>query len=182
MTRAIEKLLDEVGWRLLAALQADARVSFSELGRRVGLSAPAVAERVRRLEEAGIIRAYRVELGLERLGLPIEALIRVSAREEDCPALKAATRAMPEVLECLHVTGADAYVLRVAASSVGHLETVIERLGRHGTPTTSIILSAPVRGRIFDHVPAPPVPLRRDGVHRSRPRGAQAARPGRSRG
>jgi Lrp/AsnC family transcriptional regulator, leucine-responsive regulatory protein len=169
MTRAIERLLDDVGWRILAALQADARLPFSELGRRVGLSAPAVAERVRRLQDAGIIRGFRAELGLARLGLPIEALIRVSAREDDCPALKAAARALPEVLECLHVTGSDAFVLRVAVSSVGHLETIIERVGRHGTPTTSVILSAPVAGRILDHVPvAPATAARREGTRTRR--------------
>jgi len=143
----IERLLDEVGWQLLAALQENARLSFSELGRRVGLSAPAAAERVRRLEDAGIIRGYRLELGLELLGLPIAALIRISAPEEKCPGLKAFVAGVPEVLECHHVTGSDAFVLKVVASSVGHLEAVIEALGRWGTPSTSIILSSPVGRR-----------------------------------
>lgn len=128
MSLRIERLLDEVGWQLLAALQEDARLSFTELGCRVGLSAPAAAERVRRLEDAGIIRGYRLELGLEPLGLPISALIRVSAPEEKCPGLKAFVAGVPEVLECHHVTGSDSFA-------------------RWGTPTTSIILSSPVGRR-----------------------------------
>jgi Lrp/AsnC family leucine-responsive transcriptional regulator len=176
MKQSIERLLDDLGWRILCALQEDARVSFSELGRRVGLSGPAVTERVRRLEEAGIIGGYRVELGLDRLGLSIGALIRVSAREEDCPALKALARALPEVLECHHVTGGDSFVLRVAVTSVGHLEAVIEKLGRHGTPSTSVILSSPVRSRVLDRVPVGP-PRERRGVERPRANAARARRP-----
>jgi Lrp/AsnC family transcriptional regulator, leucine-responsive regulatory protein len=147
MPLRIERVLDDIGWQLLAALQEDARLSFTELGRRVGLSAPAVAERVHRLEDAGVIRGYRLELGLEALGLSLTALIRLQAPEEKCPALKAFVAGLPEVLECHHVTGTDAFVLKVVASSVGHLEAVIEALGRWGTPATSIILSSPVARR-----------------------------------
>jgi Lrp/AsnC family leucine-responsive transcriptional regulator len=145
-----ESLLDEVGWRILLALQADARLSFSALGRRVGLSAPAVAERVRRLEDAGIIRGYRVDLNLEKAGCPITAFIRVSTPEPQFARLKSLAVELREVLECHHVTGADSLVLKVAATSVSHLEKVIEQLGRYGTPTTSIILSSPVSARAFD--------------------------------
>ena len=142
-----ERLLDDVGWRVLAALQADARLSFSALGRRVGLSPPAAAERVRRLEEAGIIRGYRAELDPERLGFPITAIIRVSTAEQHFARLKALVLELPEALECHHVTGADTLVVKVTAASVGHLEKVIEQLGRYGTPTTSIILSSPIARR-----------------------------------
>ena len=137
--------LDEKGWRILDALQDNARIPFSELGRRVGLSAPAVAERVRRMEDAGLITGYRLELGLEKLGFPIVAIIRVAAPEEKCARLKALADSLAEVLECHHVTGADAYVLKVAATSVKHLESVIEAIARHGgTPATAVVLSSPV--------------------------------------
>ena len=160
MSGEIERLLDAVGWGLLAALQDNARLSFSELGRRVGLSAPAAAERVKRMEDAGIIRGYRLEIGFEPLGLPIAALIRVSAPEEKCPGLTTLVKSLPEVLECHHVTGSDSFALKVVAESVGHLEAVIAALGRWGTPTTSIILSSPVATRA---VSEPPVawPLRK---------------------
>jgi Lrp/AsnC family leucine-responsive transcriptional regulator len=175
MSLRIDRLLDEVGWRLLEALQEDARLSFSELGRRVGLSAPAAAERGRRLEDAGIIRGYRLELGLEPLGLPISALIRVSAPEEKCPGLKAFVAGVPEVLECHHVTGSDSFVLKVAASSVGHLEAVIEALGRWGTPTTSIILSSPVGRRAVTPPAAWPLRRPRRTVERAPRRAARGA-------
>jgi Lrp/AsnC family leucine-responsive transcriptional regulator len=154
MTHRTQNGLDAVGWAILGALQENARMSFAELGRRVGLTAPAAAERVRQMEDAGIIRGYRADVGLERLGLTVTAMIRVSAPEEKCPALKACVKTLPEVAECHHVTGSDAYVLRVSATSVGHLEAVIETLGRFGTPTTSIILSSPVAARA---VAEPPV-------------------------
>ena len=154
MTHRIENGLDGVGWAILVLLQENARLSFAELGRRVGLTAPAAAERVRQMEDAGILRGYRADVGLERLGLAVTAITRVSAPEERCPALKACVKTLREVVECHHVTGSDAYVLRVNATSVGHLETVIETLGRFGTPTTSIILSSPVASRA---VAEPPV-------------------------
>jgi Lrp/AsnC family leucine-responsive transcriptional regulator len=148
-----ERLLDDTAWRILAAVQADARLSFSELGRRVGLSPPAAAERVRRLEDAGIIIGYRAELNAERLGFPISAIVRVSAPEHHFARLKALVVDLHEVVECHHVTGADSLVVRVMAVSVGHLERIIEQLGRYGTPTTSIILSSPVARRAIQPVP-----------------------------
>jgi Lrp/AsnC family leucine-responsive transcriptional regulator len=140
-----DRLLDDTGWRILDALQENARIPFSELGRRVGLSAPAVTERVRRMEDAGLITGYHVEVALEKLGLPIVALIRVAAPEEKCPRLKTLVQGLAEVLECHHVTGVDAYVLKVVASSMKHLESVIEAIARHGgTPATAVVLSSPV--------------------------------------
>ena len=140
-----EKLLDDTGWRIIEALQDNARMPWSELGRRVGLSAPAVTERVRRMEDAGLIAGYRVQLGLEKLGFPITALIRVAAPEEKCARIKTMAEDRAEVLECHHVTGSDAYVLKVIASSMKHLESMIEAIARHGgTPATSVVLSSPV--------------------------------------
>ena len=161
----MDRRLDQTGWRILDLLQENARIPFSELGRRVGLSAPAVAERVRRMEDAGLITGYRTELALDKLGFPIVAIIRVAAPEEKCARLKALVQGLAEVLECHHVTGTDAYVLRVVASSMKHLESVIEAIARHGgTPATSVVLSSPVsrgassalqgrRGRTVDSLP-----------------------------
>jgi Lrp/AsnC family leucine-responsive transcriptional regulator len=146
----IERLLDKAGREILQALQENARVSWSALGRRVGLSAPAVAERVRRMEDAGLVTGYRAAVDLEKLGFPVSAIIRVSAPEEKCPPLKALIKSLPEVLACHHVTGSDSYVLTVATTSVKHLEAMIERLGRYGTPTTSVILSSPVAARAVE--------------------------------
>ena len=140
-----DRRLDDTGWRILDLLQDNARMPFSELGRRVGLSAPAVAERVRRMEDAGLITGYHADVALEKLGFPIVALIRVAAPEEKCRRLKTLVQGLAEVLECHHVTGADAYVLKVVAASMKHLESVIEAIARHGgTPATAVVLSSPV--------------------------------------
>lgn len=169
MSRRIERLLDGVGWKLLAALQEDARLSFSELGRRVGLSAPAAAERVRRMEDAGIITGYRARLGFDKLGRPITALIRVSCPEEHAARVKALALELAEVLECHHLTGSDSFVVKVAVASVAHLEAIIESFGRHGTPTTSVILSSPVTertitGQPMSRAPRGPGQARRPGA------------------
>jgi Lrp/AsnC family leucine-responsive transcriptional regulator len=150
------KLLDTKGWELLKELQIDARLSYAELGRRVGLSTPAVAERVRNLEAAGIISGYRAELDLKKLGLPILAMIRISAVGDVLPRITAVVRAMPEVLECHRGTGADSFTMKVAVSSVSHLETLIDRLTPFGPTSTSIVLSSPVEKRLIERPAVPP--------------------------
>lgn len=137
-----ERLLDDIGRSILAALPQHARISFSDLGRRVGLSAPAAAERVRRMEDAGIITGYRVALAADKLGYPITALLRISTAEENCVRLGAAARALPEVLESHRVTGSDRLVVKVAAASVSHLDEIIRELSRYGTVTVAIVLSS----------------------------------------
>ncbi|MGZ3644027.1 MAG: Lrp/AsnC family transcriptional regulator [Ktedonobacteraceae bacterium] len=137
-----ERLLDETGWHILEALQENARLSFSELGQRVGLSSPAVAERVRRMEDAGIITGYRAEVNIAKIGYPITAIIRVSnSPGERCARLTASTQSIPEVLECYRVTGSDSLIMKVMAASVEHLELLIDRISEHGQLTTSIVLS-----------------------------------------
>lgn len=158
-------LLDAVSWRILGALQENARLSYSELGRRVGLTPPAVAERVRRLEEAGVITAYRLELDLEKLGLTLTAIIRLAPRGRPNSELGRLLSIQPEVLECHHVTGQDCYVIKVAVTSVAHLEVLIERLWQHGETTTSIVLSSPVTHRVISPaaLQAPEAAAARDG-------------------
>lgn len=151
------KLLDEKGWKILRELQLDARLSFSELGRRVGLSTPAVAERVRNLEAAGVVTGYRAELDLKRLGLPILAVIRIGAVGDVLPRITAVVRSMPEVLECHRGTGADSFVMKVAVASIAHLEVLIDRLTPFGTTSTSIVLSSPVERRLVERPLPPPV-------------------------
>jgi Lrp/AsnC family leucine-responsive transcriptional regulator len=149
MTFSSDKLLDGVGWKLLALLQEDARRSYSELGRAVGLSAPAVAERVRRLEEAGVITGYHAAVNPQRVGLAILALIRLSGVADQAPLVSAAIAGTSEVLECHRVTGSDSYVLKVVAASIPHLEALIDRLLPFGEVTTSLVLSTPVARRVI---------------------------------
>lgn len=143
--------LDAVSWRILAELQENARLSFTELGRRVGLTPPAVAERVRRLEEAGVITGYRLELSVERLGYPLLAFVRVASRGVQTAAdVTRGVEELPEVLECHHVTGEDCYILKVAVQSVRHLEAFLDRVLRYGNTTTSIVISSPVTRRVIE--------------------------------
>jgi Lrp/AsnC family leucine-responsive transcriptional regulator len=157
--------LDEIDWQILGDLQENARLGYSELGRRVGLSPPAVAERVRRLEEAGIIRGYRAEVDVARLGLPLLGFIRVATREDRCPQFAALAAELPEVLECHRVTGGDSYVVKFAATSMQHLEHLLNWLMAYGQTTTSLVLSSAVTGRVVR-----PQPSARSGPHPARAR------------
>ncbi len=150
MDLTTQKRLDEKGWRILGELQRDARISFAELGRRVGLSTPSVAERVRTLEAAGILTGYHARVDLARLGLPILAIVRVNVVGDVLARIVAIVRGMPEVLECHRGTGTDAFTLKIAVATVEHLERVIDRLTPYGTTATSIVLSSPVTSRIID--------------------------------
>ncbi|HZS77224.1 MAG TPA: Lrp/AsnC family transcriptional regulator [Ktedonobacteraceae bacterium] len=147
MTLENEKLLDETGWRILQELQENARLSFSELGQRVGLSSPAVAERVRRLEDAGIITGYRAEINLAKIGYPMPAIIRMSTQGDMCSRFASFAKDIPEIQACYRVTGTDSYIMRVVVSSVEHLESLIDLLEKYGTITTSMVLSTPVSRR-----------------------------------
>lgn len=152
MTLEIEKLLDETGWRLLSELQQNARLSYKELGQRVGLSLPSVAERVRKMEEAGIITGYHAEVNLNSLGLPILAIIRLgSFVGESCARVAAQASEIPEVLECYKVTGTDCAVVKVVAASMLHLEQIIEQLSRFSIASTSIVFSRPMKNRAITH-------------------------------
>lgn len=145
-----KKLLDDVGWQIVRALQTNARVSLAELGRAIGMSPPAVAERVRRLEEGGIVAGYRAIVPPEAVGLPVVAFIRLQTSSQQYPALTARLQQMPEVLECYHLAGPDAFIIKVAAASTGHLEKVIGQLSQFGPTNTSIVLSAPVEPKAID--------------------------------
>ena len=142
---------DQTDWGLLEALQEDARLTFAELGRRVNLSPPAVAERVRRLEEARVLRGYHADLDLAALGLPMQAMIRITTNNaSECTAYGLRLTEVPEVLEAQRVTGTDSYILRVAVRSMVHLEDLLNRIAPHsGDTITAMVLSTPVPNRII---------------------------------
>jgi Lrp/AsnC family leucine-responsive transcriptional regulator len=143
----IDGLLDTVNRRLLGELQADARLSLAELGRRVGLSAPAVGERLRRLQEAGVVRGYRAELDPAALGLPLGVIIRVRPAAGELPKVAELARQTPEVVECHRITGEDCFFMKLQVRDVAHLEEVIDRFLLFGQTTTSIVQSSPVAAR-----------------------------------
>jgi Lrp/AsnC family leucine-responsive transcriptional regulator len=150
------KALDAIGWRILEELQENGRLTFTELGRRVGLSTPAAAERVRQLEATGVIRGFRAEIDLARVGLPILAVVRMSVMGDVLGRITAVAQEMPEVLECHRGTGADSFIMKVAVATVEHLERLIDRLTPFGTTSTSIVLSSPVGRRTVGAPPPPP--------------------------
>ena len=138
--------LDDTDLRILAELQDDARLRTSELARRVGLSAPAIAERVRRLEDTGVV-SYRAEISPRALGYPVCALVRVSPRSGSLHQIPQLAREIPQVTECSRVTGEDCFVLTLYLRSMDDLEAILDQFAPHGRTTTSIVHSAPVPRR-----------------------------------
>ena len=155
MSAENERLLDNTGWRILEELQGNARLTHKELGRRVNLSAPAAAERIRRMEEAGIITGYRAQVNPERVGLPLTAFVRIEVPGANHKKLEALVVELPEVLECHRATGTDCYVMKVVLASMDHLQTLLDKLVLWGSPVTSIVISSPGPGRGVQRGPSP---------------------------
>jgi Lrp/AsnC family transcriptional regulator, leucine-responsive regulatory protein len=168
-------MMDETNTRLLAELSANPRLTLSELGRRVGMSSPAVAERIRRLEESGVIRGYRLELDPAALGLPLAAYVRVRPNPGQLSKIAELARSIPEVVECHRVTGEDCFILKVYLPAIDQLDRLLDRFLVHGTTTTTIIQSSPVPLRAL------PLPLPADSREESdtnRDRAEPSPRPG----
>jgi Lrp/AsnC family leucine-responsive transcriptional regulator len=144
---AIEREIDLIDKKILQELAADGRLPFAELGRKVGLSPSAAAERVRQLESLRLIRGYRAEIDLKALGYPITAFVRLTCEGNRYGQFLKYLPTLQSVLECHHLTGGDAFLLKVMLSSVAELEGLIESLLPYGSPTTSIVLSTPLERR-----------------------------------
>ena len=143
-------MIDEIDRKILHELQSDARASYAELGRRVGLTTPAVIERVRKLEDAGVILGYRAEIDTAKIGLPITAFVRMSITGVDYSRIIEVAEQSNEVLECHRGTGGDSFIMKVAVGSVQHLQEIIDKLTPYGITTTAIVLSSPVKRRVID--------------------------------
>jgi len=155
---AIEtKALDATDLRLLSELREDARVSLAELGRRVGLSAPAVGERLSRLERDGTV-GYRVDVDPRALGYAFAAVLRMRPAPRQIPKVAGVARDTPEVVECHRVTGEDCYIAKVHLRSMDDLEGILDRFAVVGQTTTSIVHSAPVAPRPLPLVDEPEGP------------------------
>ncbi|GAA1507951.1 Lrp/AsnC family transcriptional regulator [Sphaerisporangium rubeum] len=139
--------MDAMDWALLTELQADARLSYNELSRRVHLSAPAVAERVRRLEETGVIAGYHARVDLARAGRRVSALVRMSCYGVRCVLRDETALAWPEIVEVHRVTGDTCCLLRVATTSMSAFEELIDRLAPYGQPSSMMMLSSPLPWR-----------------------------------
>jgi Lrp/AsnC family transcriptional regulator, leucine-responsive regulatory protein len=141
------QLLDAINRRLLEELQTDARITMAELGRRINLSAPAVAERVQRLERAGVILGYRAEVDPKAIGFPIAAVVRVRPTTRQLQKIPELAREIPEVVDCHRITGEDCFFVKLHLRSMDDLEEILDRFIVFGQTTTSIIHSSPVAGR-----------------------------------
>ncbi len=136
--------IDAVNKRILEELQHDPRLTMSELGRRIGMSSPAVTERVRRLEETGVIRGYSLELNPIALGLPVAAYVRIRPNVGQLPRIAELAQQIPEVVECHRVTGEDCFVLKVYIPAIDQLDRLLDSFLLYGSTTTTIIQSTPV--------------------------------------
>lgn len=143
----MSKALDELDWKLLSELQADGRLSYNQLARRVHLSPPAVAERVRKLERTGVITGYHAHVDAARAGVEVLAFVQLRCRLGSCLLRTATADEYPEIAEIHKLSGEHCTLLKVRAASLAHFEGLIERLGAHGELRTYIVLSTQFEGR-----------------------------------
>jgi Lrp/AsnC family leucine-responsive transcriptional regulator len=146
------QILDDTNRRIVEELQSDARLSMAELGRRVSLSPPAVAERVQRLERAGVVTGYHAAVDPKAIGFPLAAVVRVRPASRQLHKIPEVAREIPEVVECYRITGEDCFFVKLHLRAMEDLEPILDRFVLYGQTTTSIIHSAPVGPR--------PLPLR----------------------
>lgn len=149
--------LDDVDWKILAELQRDARLSYNELSRRIHLSAPSVAERVRRLEESGVITGYGARVDPERAGQPLLAFIQLRCARGRCLLRTSGAEDYPEIVEIHKLSGEYCTMLKVRGASLTHFEGLVERLDEHGEMRTHIVLSTQ-----YDDRPLEPAVLERE--------------------
>ena len=150
-----EVLLDEVNLRILTELQDSPRLPMAELGRRIGMSAPSVTERVQRLERAGVIAGYRLDIDPAAVGLPVTAFTRIRPMPGSLPKIAELAAELPEVTECYRITGEDCFLIKLHAPAIEQLEATLDRFLAYGSTTTSIVVSTPVPRRP-PPLPAPP--------------------------
>ncbi len=144
--------LDSINIKILRELEKDPRLTMSALGRRIGMSSPAVTERVRRLEGANIIQGYCLQLSPRALGLSIAAYIRIRPNPGYLPKIIELAQEIPEVVECHRITGEDCLIVKVYIPSMDQLSSVVDIFLLYGSTTTSIIQSSPIPPRL------PPLP------------------------
>lgn len=146
MPLKFEKLMDSIGRQILEVLEKDARISYSRLGRIVGLSTPAVTERVRKMEEAGIILGYHARICPQDSETAVLAFVELNTPADFYPRVRKKAEELAQVVECHHVSGTAAFILKVKTASVQELETVISQFSPMGTTRTSIVMSSAKSG------------------------------------
>jgi Lrp/AsnC family transcriptional regulator, leucine-responsive regulatory protein len=147
-----QKLLDSKGKKLLRALQKNARASYSDLAKEVGLSVPSVTERIRKFEDAGIITGYHAKIDLSALGFPVQAVVRFQGTGKQMDEVAKVVKTMPEVVEAYRMTGDTCFMAVIRVSSMTHLEQFLDRMSPYGQTQTSIVVSTPLEIRFADEV------------------------------
>ena len=142
--------MDSFDQKILMELQQNARISYTELGKQIGLSGPAVKERVQKLEENGVIEGYRAKLNLSKIGYTIKVIINFKMNPGNIKAFIDKLMDMPEVIECTRITGGDNLIMKVVLKETEELEKLINTLIEYGVPTTSVVLSTPIEDRVID--------------------------------
>jgi Lrp/AsnC family transcriptional regulator, leucine-responsive regulatory protein len=145
----VNKALDNLNWKILQELQKNARVTIVELGKRINLSAPAVAERIKKLEEEGYIKGYQTVIDYDKIGLTVPVFINFKAISIKHANMIKMVESMPEVIEWFAITGNYCLLLKVVVNSTKELEMVIEKLSKYGETSTSIILSSSALPKII---------------------------------
>ena len=145
--KASAEVLDDLNRRILRELQDNPRITMSALGRRVGLSSPAVTERVQRLERTGVITGYRLEVDPAALGLPVAAFVRVRPSGGQLPKIAALAESLDQVSECHRITGEDCFLIKVHAATIDGLEELLDQFLQYGQTVSSIVVTSPVPPR-----------------------------------
>lgn len=149
--------LDDINLDILRLLLEDGRMSYKEIGKRIGLTAPAVTERIRKLEERGVITGYRALVDYSALGLPLLCIIRLNS-SQGSREVDELLASLPEVTEAHRVTGSESHVIRARVRDTAHLEDLLHRFWDHGNSITNIVTSSPVPRRPVDMGEIPPAP------------------------
>ena len=150
MDNKFSKVLDNIGLNILRELKQNARTGFSEIGRRVGLSSPAVAERVYKMEELGIIGGYHVKLDPVSMGFPVLAFITLKTHPKKYSQIYSYLNDVAGVMECHHISGHESLIIKMYTTSVSNLDSMIEKLSEYGETKTSIVLSSPIDKKTID--------------------------------
>jgi Lrp/AsnC family transcriptional regulator, leucine-responsive regulatory protein len=144
--------IDDLNWQILNELQCNARATYAEIGKVVGLTAPAVAQRIQKMEDEGVITGYHAAIDLEKIGLGIVVIIQMGQLKCETSTVVKALEAMPEIIECYTTTGSTCLFLKAAVPSVRHLQRLNEALGSYGFTTTSLVLTTPIPRKVLEHV------------------------------
>lgn len=143
-------MIDVINWKIIKALQENARISYADLGKKVHLSAPAVAERVRKMEESGLIKGFSVKVDLDKVGFPIVALVQCHIFRTKELEFKELVLSFPEVIECYNVTGEQAFIIKIAVQSMSDLDRILDDFCTLSDTNTMVVLSTPIHRSMPD--------------------------------